>query len=72
VANKVRVDDKEYDVSELSDRAKSTIALLEFAERRIGELANMRALLQRAKISYVESLKREVISDKAGFIFGDD
>ena len=72
MANKVRVDDKEYDVSKLSDRAKSTIALLEFAERRIGELTNMRALLQRAKISYVESLKKEVISDKAGFMFGDD
>lgn len=72
MVNKVKIGDKEYDVSDLSDRAKTTLALVEFADRRIGELTNMSALLRRAKNSYVDSLKKEVISDKAGFLIGDD
>jgi len=29
-------------------------------------------LLRRAKNSYVDSIKQEMIADKAGFLFGDD
>jgi hypothetical protein len=72
MGQKIKLDDKEYDVENLSDRAKTTLASLQFATTRIQELNNMHALLQCAKNSYVESLKREMLSNKAGFLFEDD
>ena len=72
MGQKIKLDDKEYDVENLSDQAKATLASLQFATTRMQELTNMQALLQRAKNSYVESLKKEILSNKAGFLFGDD
>ena len=69
---KINLDGNEYDVENLSDQAKATLASLEFATTREKELKNMQALLQRAKNSYVDSLKKEMRSSKSGFLFGDD
>ena len=72
MGQKVKLDESVYDVENFSNEAKATLASLQFATTRIQELNNMQAILQRAKNSYVESLKQEVISDKAGFLLGDD
>ena len=69
---KIKLDDKEYDVENLSDHAQATLTSMQFATKRVQELDNMRAVLQRAKISYIESLKKEVLSNKAGFLFGEE
>jgi hypothetical protein len=71
MADKIKIEDKEYDVDDLSEAGKSQLLALNFTTDRINELSNHRALLQRAKISYVDSLKKEMLSDKAGFLFGD-
>jgi hypothetical protein len=71
MADKIKIEDKEYDVDDLSEAGKSQLLALKFTTDRINELSNHRALLQRAKISYVDSLKKEMLSDKAGFLFGD-
>ena len=72
MGQKIKLDDKEYDVENFSDQAKATLASLQFATTRMRELSNMQALLQRAKKSYVEILKQEMLSSKAGLLFGDD
>ena len=72
MAQKLKLDDKEYDVSELSEGARAQLASLQFVDEHLKEMKNMQALLQRAKNSYVESLKKEMISGKAGLLFGDD
>jgi hypothetical protein len=72
MGQKIKLDDKEYDLGNLSDHAKATLASLKFASSRMQELTNMQALLQRAKNSYVDSLKKEMLSSKSGFQFGDD
>ncbi len=69
---RIKLDDKEYDVENLSDHAQATLASMEFATKRVQELTNMQAILQRAKISYIEGLKREVLSNKAGFLFSEE
>ena len=69
---KIKIDDQEYDFDSLSDEKKSIVATLNFIDNRTQELVNIQALLQRAKNSYIESLKKEMLSDKAGFLFGDD
>jgi hypothetical protein len=72
MAQKIKLDDAEYEVENLSDQAKAYIATLKFTDTRLQELTNMRALLQRAKNSYVDSLKKEMLSSKAGFLFDDE
>ena len=69
---KFMLDEREYDLSELNDNSRAQFASLTFVDEKLRELKNMHALLQRAKNSYVESLKQEVISDKAGFLLDDD
>ena len=69
---KITIDDKEYDLEKFSSEAKGIITALQFTDNRIKELLNMKALLQRAKNSYVDSLKKEIISDKAGMLFRED
>lgn len=72
MAKKITIDDAEYEYDKLTENAKLAVKGLQFSENRIQELSNMHALLQRAKKSYVEGLKIEMISDKAGFILEDD
>ena len=72
MTQKLKLDDKEYDISDLSEGARAQLTSLHFVDEKLMELKNMQALLQRAKNSYVEGLKKEMISGKAGFLFGDD
>jgi len=71
MSQKIKLDDKEYNVSDLSETGKATLASLQFTTQRIQELNNMQALLVRAKNSYVEGLKKEMISNKAGYLLED-
>ena len=69
---KIKFNGDEYDVENLSDRALATLASLQFANTKMQELENMRALLQRAKNSYIKSIKQEMVSSKAGLLLEDD
>jgi len=71
MSQKIKLGDKEYDVNNLSEKGRTTLASLQFATQRLQELNNMQALLVRAKNSYVEGLKKEMISSKAGYLLED-
>ena len=72
MTEKIKLEDKEYEIENLTDVAKSKLIPLQFATNRLQELNNMHAVLQRAKNSYLKSFKRELLSDKAGLSFQDD
>ena len=72
MSQKIKLDEEEYDIEDLSTQAKKTLASLNFSNNRITELNNMLALLVRAKNSYVDSLRSEVISKKSGFNFNEE
>lgn len=69
---KIKLDDTEYEVENLSEKGRATLASLQFTTTKMQELNNLQALLQRAKNSYIESLRQEVVASKAGFLVGDD
>ena len=56
---KVKIDDKEYNIADLSENATSTLVTLQFAMKRKEELANMLAVLQKAKLGYLEEIKKK-------------
>ena len=72
MATKIKLGDKEINIDELSEVAKAQAASLQFANDRLKELINMQALLNRAKNSYVQSLKQEMLASKAGYLLSDD
>ena len=69
---RIKINDQEFTLDEISDHGKKQVAGLQFSSTRIEELNNMHALLQRAKVSYIESLRKEMISSKAGLLFEED
>jgi hypothetical protein len=72
MGQRFKLDDKEYEVDDLSGNGRVQLEGLKFTTERIQELTNMQALLKRAKNSYVDSLKQEMLSQKAGFLFEDN
>ena len=72
MGQKIKLDDKEYEVKNLSDQGKATLASLKFVNNQINELSKMQIMLQYAKKSFMDSLKKEMITKKTGFIFDDD
>ena len=72
MGKKIQIDEVTYDLDNLSDKARAAIQLLQFSEKRLQELSNMKALLQRARNSYMDSLRQEVLSNKAGLLLGDN
>ena len=70
--SKIKFEDNQYNLDDLSDSAKKKLLNLQFIDNKLQELRNMQALLQRAKNSYLDSLRKEIISNRAGFSVGDD
>tara|TARA_B100001059_G_C17632726_1_gene475258 strand:- start:448 stop:666 length:219 start_codon:yes stop_codon:yes gene_type:complete len=72
MSQKIKIDDVEYDLDNFSDQAKNVFKSLQFVLNRQKELDNMRILLRRAKNSYADEIKREMISNKSGFLFDQE
>ena len=68
----ITLDGIKYNIENLDGTAQQQLAALNFTNQRVRELTNLMAVLRRAKHSYVQSLKKEMISNKAGLLFGDD
>ena len=61
--HKIMIDEKEYEVENLSEQTKAVLASLQFTSRRITELTNMERILSRAKIGYLTAIKDEMNSE---------
>ena len=72
MTDKVTIDGKEYSIENLGEESMAKLNSLQFAAQREAELSNIMNLFQRAKNSYVDSLKKEMLSNKTGMLFGDD
>tara|TARA_B100000579_G_C22104261_1_gene520248 strand:- start:84 stop:272 length:189 start_codon:yes stop_codon:yes gene_type:complete len=58
----VNIDGKEYDIDQLSDKAKANIASLQFVQGEIQRLNNLIAIAKTAEVAYTNVLKEEIES----------
>lgn len=72
MSHKITLDGSTYEIDEITKELKAKLDALEFTTNKLLELNNMRALMQRAKNSYMKSLKTEIMSMKSGLNLGDD
>ena len=69
MGKKITIDENTYDLDDVSENARAQLASLQFTMNKLSELNNMQALLTRAKNSYMESVKQEILAQKAGIVF---
>lgn len=69
MGRKIKLDDGYYDGENLNNEAERMIIEMQFATEHLKNLKNMQALLRRARKSYLESLRKEMLAEKAGFLF---
>lgn len=62
----LRLDGIDHDTDRLSPEGKARLAQVQFIEARIVELTSMQALMTRARNSYVEALRREIVQGRSG------
>lgn len=53
----IKIDDKEYDLDQLSDEAKAQLQSLQFVDAEIQRLNAQAAVLQTARMVYANALK---------------
>ncbi len=54
---KIRIDDVDYQVDQLSPRGRALVASLQFVEGQIQRIASEIAVLETARAVYIEDLK---------------
>lgn len=57
----IKIDDQEYNLSDLSDHAKAQLANIQFVDSQIQQLNNEWAVADTARIAYTNALKAELI-----------
>ena len=53
----IKIDDKDYDIDDLSEEAKKQIVSLQYVDSELGKLNPQMAAMQTAKIAYARALK---------------
>jgi hypothetical protein len=71
MAQKIKIDNYESNIDNLSDTARKVVEQLRSLDQVINEKNNISALLVRAKKAYIADLKSEMLSRKAGFDFSE-
>ncbi len=56
----VSIDEKEYILSELSEKARAQIENVQFVNEQIAQLNNELSVADTARIGYTQALKREL------------
>ena len=56
----VTIDDKEYNLEDLSEGARSQLASLRVTDQKIAQLQTELAIVQTARMAYANALKNEL------------
>lgn len=71
MSEKFKIDGVEYDRQDLTDEGQKNLAAYRYANKRLREAVNMKAVLTRARNSYILELKTEIVKGKTGVDLND-
>lgn len=66
MAKQIKMGDKIYDLSLLSDNGQRTFQMLEYTRQRLQEAHQKQEALKRAKNVFVDELRTEIVTGKSG------
>lgn len=76
MSKKIKLDNVEYDTSNLTDNGVKLLAAYVQANQMLQEAVNMKAVLTKAKQAYISELKMEMLKGRTGLdlsnLFSDD
>ena len=72
MSEKVKFEDRIYDLNSLSDNAKKNLVQLKFTQSRLTEMKQMLKELQTSSKSRFNKIQKEVMSAKTGIILDQD
>ena len=72
MGEKFELENKEYDLENISDTAKTLLESLKFANSHIEEQVRLLENLKIVRKVFTENLKKEMLSNKAGLLFEDN
>lgn len=56
----LKIDDKEYNIEELSEQAKATITSIQFVKSEIQRIEAQLAVYKTAEAGYLQAIKKEL------------
>jgi hypothetical protein len=59
----IKIDDKEYDLDQLSDEAKAHLGSMQFVDAELQRLTAQAAVLKTARVAYAKALN-EALAEK--------
>lgn len=68
----VNLDGQDYELSDLSARARDALNSIVFIDGKINELNRLKLALSKARTESVTEIKAEIMKQKSGFEFGLD
>lgn len=68
----VNLDGQDYELNDLTARAKDALNSIVFIDGKINELNRLNLALSKAKAGWLRELKSEIMQQKSGFEFGLD
>ena len=70
MVKRLRLDGKDYDVSQLSEAGRRTLVLFQHTTKRLEDMENTVALLTKARNAYLVELRAEIIQGRTGVELG--
>ena len=61
----IKIDEKEYDVDQLSEEAKGQLGMLQFVDAELIRINAQSAVLQTARVGYSKALNEMLASNQA-------
>ena len=72
MGQEIKLGDKSYKLEDLTEGGKLNLKYFQFTNQKLEELKQMLLLLQQTKRNCIENLKKEVLTEKAGFLFDEN
>ena len=66
VAQKITIDDVEYNLDDISDKAKEHLLSIQFVDEKLQQLNSEWAVSDTARIGYTKALKAELLKIEIG------
>ena len=72
MSKKFKLGENLYSIDDLNEASHSLLEKVNFTTKKLQELKDIEAIMKRAKNTYLENLKKEVLTAKAGFLFEEN
>lgn len=72
MGNKFKIEDKEYDIENISAKALNIYRMVEMCTTILDEKHKVLLCFEKARNNTIDTLKKQVVAEKAGLLFDEE